>query len=264
MSLALIRKTRRASTVRRKAPAKSKRKPRVSGRSYVPRGVRGFADSCRTTLRYSERQELKPTDLECVAWSYGVNDLFDPLQNVGGHQPRGFDNYSNIYKTYTVVNARIMVNFLFEGYLGITNDEAGLPGPAQQIDGDPTSDVPAASAAIVGIFKSVEAAGTMPNVDLQMERSGTKWAMLTPDGGGSTVTHRTNMTDLFGKRSPVASEGYSGNTGSLTGSRPAKIAYFHVFAGRGSTRSTGNCKISAFTTIDYDVVFTEKLPLDAS
>lgn len=259
-----IRKRRRPPGVKRKSwtAAARRRDPvsawitRKNARVSVPRNKLGFPTSMEATLRYTEVQEIKPTSLQCLHWVYGANDCFDPLVNLGGHQPRGFNEYSDLYKTYTVTSSKIMVNFMYDGYLGVA-----VAGADQEINGDPGADVPAASPVICGVFKSAGPdVPVMPTVDRQMEKDRNSYITMTPTEGAKTVRQGSDFVEFFGKQDLVASADYS----ALVDARPNKKVFYSVWAARGTDRTSGTCTIKAFTTIDYKVTFTEPKALPQS
>lgn len=217
------------------------------------------------TLRYVDRLEFEPDSTTTKVWSFRANGAFDPLANVGGHQPRGFDEYSSLYSTYTVTASKVTVNWMYDGYNG-PSMTGGTPAIlTQQVEGD-ASDVPSLSPAICGIFKANEAWGAdMTNSEL-MERDRVNWTVLTPNANARSTSQKSTFTEFFGKQDLVAAEGYSGNTGGIgTGTDPDNQVYYHLWASRGSEDyPNGKCRVTAFVNIEYRVVFTDPKPLDAS
>jgi len=43
---------------------------------------------------------------------------YDPEVALGGHQPRGFDQFTDVYNTFTVLGSKISVSWMYEGYDG--------------------------------------------------------------------------------------------------------------------------------------------------
>lgn len=234
----------------------------------VPRNKLGFPTSMRSTLRYSEIVKFSPgADQKTEAWSYGINDLYDPLVNLGGHQPRGFSEYTDLYETYTVSKARITVNWMYKGYDGPAREAAGAGALAQQVDVTSTA-VPAVSPAICGIHKSNISTYVPELLNDQLEKDRTTWTVINPQSACRTSSASSDLVEFFGKKNLIAAEGYSGTTGATGfGKSPDTMAFFHVFCARGSddpASNSGVMKVSAIVTIEYDAVFTDPKPLDAS
>jgi len=241
-----------------KRQAKQRNARRRTARVIVPRDKLGFATSMVSTLRYTERLDLEPTTTNTVAWSFKSNDLFDPLANTGGHQPRGFDNLMALYENFTVTSSKISVNWMYEGYNGPTSTDS--TGHLIQ-GGDEITDAPALAPAICGIMRSSDAYGSAIPVEQQMEKDRTNWTVLTPTSGSRITAARSQLSEFFGKQDLVAADGY---TGSSTSS-PDNEAFYHIFAARGSNDyPAGTCKVTAFVTVEYRATFTKPLPLAAS
>lgn len=241
-----------------KRQAKQRNARRRSDRVVVPRDKLGFATSMVSTLRYTERLDLAPTGTDTVAWSFRANDLFDPLANTGGHQPRGFDNLMALYENFTVTSSKISVNWMYEGYNGPTSTDA--TGHLIQ-GGDEITDAPALAPIICGIMRSADSYGSALPIQEQMEKDRTNWTVLTPTSGARVTSARSQLSEFFGKQDLVAADGYSG-TSAVS---PDNQAYYHIFAARGSDDyPAGTCKVTAFVTVEYRATFTKPLPLAAS
>ena len=84
----------------------------------VPRNKLGFPQQIKTTLRYAMRTEFALTNDQTFVCKLRANDLRDPEVALGGHQPRGFDDFMNIYDKFTVTGSKISASFMYEGYTG--------------------------------------------------------------------------------------------------------------------------------------------------
>eukprot|EP01045_Picozoa_sp_COSAG04_P042478 COSAG04_NODE_13438_length_606_cov_0.792899_2_plen_75_part_01 len=71
-----------------------------------------------TKLRYCDSIDLTPNSSTLSSFAYLANGLFDPDTSLGGHQPRGFDGFMEVYKKFTVKGSRISVTWSYEGYNG--------------------------------------------------------------------------------------------------------------------------------------------------
>lgn len=83
---------------RKKRPQK-KRYSRSSRTTTIQRGVGPIASRTITKLKYNCSFQSSGAVLDYVV---NLNSLYDPEDNVLGHQPYGFDQYSTIYNRYRV------------------------------------------------------------------------------------------------------------------------------------------------------------------
>lgn len=63
-------------------------------------------------LRYNTQQQISSTSGIMQHYTMRANSLFDPDFSGIGHQPMGFDQWSNLYNHYVVVGARMTVRFM--------------------------------------------------------------------------------------------------------------------------------------------------------
>ena len=106
----------------------------------VPRNKIGFPQAMRTKLRYSTRVEFSRSGTSALQFQLRGNGLFDPQTAVGGHQPRGFDEFMTTYEMYTVHGSKCSGSFMFEGYNGPT-EVSNLGNLTQNILQNTTSSV---------------------------------------------------------------------------------------------------------------------------
>lgn len=232
----------------------------------VPRSKLAFPSGMRTKLRFCQRVSVVPDTLNgIVHYAYRANALTDPdATGSTNHQPRGFDEFMGVYRTYTVLGSKIMVNWTYDGYDGPaakdTNTSVFL---IKTTDGDAGSASGGAVAAcppvMVGIHKGVTevAAGSAAQT---MEQDRTVWRPMTQQDGAVTIGSGMRTSDFFGKGSLVGAEGY---TGSITAD-PDNIIYFCIWAARIGGTTAGVCMLNAHVTIEYDVQFTESKTLGES
>lgn len=71
---------------------------------YNPRtAVSGFPNQLTVTLPYTTNARINPGAGQTGSdYIYAINSAFDPDVTAGGHQPRGFDEWSAIYAQYRV------------------------------------------------------------------------------------------------------------------------------------------------------------------
>lgn len=98
----------RASLARVRRMQRSRRRRRLF---RLPRA--GFPRQRMAKLRYVARINLNPGAGNSVAHAvYRGNDLYDPSYALGGHQPMGFDELTEIYQKYRVVGSKFRVSAL--------------------------------------------------------------------------------------------------------------------------------------------------------
>jgi len=253
-----FRPTRTAALKRKQTRRLGKNAP-VS----VPRNKLGFPTSMSSTLRYVDRIDFLPDSVSTKAHTFAANDLYDPNVTATGHQPRGFDEYTALYDTFTVTSSKIAVNWMYEAYNGPSSQSAT---GALQNQTEDSVDVAAVPPVLCGIFKSNQTYGSSIPVGEQMEKDRTVWTVVTPQGESHSTSANSAFSEFFGKQNLIAAEGYSGTTGNFgTGAAPSEKVYYHVWAARGSDDyPDGLCKITGFITIEYKVTFTNPKQLDAS
>lgn len=225
----------------------------------VPRNKLGFPQEMSTTLRYVTTFALEPVSSSASGISILANDLYDPEVSVGGHQPRGFDEFIAQYKKFTVTSSKVSVTFAYEGYLGAPPGVVDSTGaPVQQIE-DTGANVAAAPSVICLVHKATGAnvTGTINNFQ---EQDRTRWCTITPTGEAKTVRTSLTAREFFGKDFLVGSDGY---TGTVAGS-PTNLLYYHIMAGRNDDGPSGKVHIQANIVVEYKVTFTEPKQLGES
>jgi len=223
----------------------------------VPRNKMGFPQSMSTHLRYVDSLDFVPTSHTTVRQTFLANGLFDPWTSVGGHQPRGFDEFCDVYQKFTVKSAKISVTFTYEGYNGPVG-QTSTSAPAQIIGTQ--APAPAACPPAVLIVRPSADATTSGSASEQQEIDKSKWVTITPQSGPGIVTHSTKTSDWFGKDFLVGSDGYTGTSSS----DPTNLCYFHIMAALQHNEYAQSVKLRANVCITYEVVWTEPKPLAAS
>ena len=224
----------------------------------VPRGKLAFPQEMRTTLRYVATHDLDPTSATMAGVTFLANGIFKPEHTHTGHQPRGFDQYADLYNTFTVTSSKISVTFALGGYMGSGgHDATGKPSLA--IYAKSTNDVPAPPSVICVIHKSAELNAT-GSIESFQEKDKTKWVTITSAGEAKVVSTRLRTSEFFGKDALVGAEGY---TGSSTAD-PSEKLYYHIMAGLNSAEYPGQVDVRANICVSYDVVWTNPKQLSAS
>lgn len=229
----------------------------------VPRAKLAFPTGMRTKLRFCIRSTLNNAAADNIAKvSFLANSLTDPYVGGANHQPRGFDQFMGVYRTYTVLGSKISVNFMYQAYDGPTeldNDTSTylIKTVKEESNGAKAA---ALTPLMVGIHKGVTELGATESSSQVMEQDRTVWRAMTPQDGSLTVSTSMRTSDFFGKGTLVGAEGY---TGTITSDVDNKI-YYNVWMGRASGQTNGNVHAIGYVTIEYDVMFTEPKTLGES
>lgn len=82
----------------------------------------GFPDELIATIAYCDNIILESdVGTPVPTKTYSLNNVYDPDQSLGGHQPMFFDQFAEVYGKYFVVGAKIVVEY--------TVDQAFATGP---------------------------------------------------------------------------------------------------------------------------------------
>lgn len=101
---------KRKRTIRRKVPRRSLRYRRYRMRSRPMRRlpISGFPTSKMVRLRYCDTVNLNaPVGGAPIHHAFRASSAYDPDFSLGGHQPKGFDEWMTVYNHYTVVGAKM-------------------------------------------------------------------------------------------------------------------------------------------------------------
>lgn len=82
--------------------------------SVVPRSLvpRGMPRSMIVTLKYYEAVAVNPVSGAISVFSIRANSCFDPYVPIGGHQPKGLDQYFALYDNAVVVASKISIKLV--------------------------------------------------------------------------------------------------------------------------------------------------------
>lgn len=218
----------------------------------------------RATLRYVDEWTLDVSDTTTIGgFAIRANSLYDPVYATGvSHQPRGFDQYMQLYSVYTVLGSKINVQFFYAGYQAPAVADATLGNliQAQNNAGAiTTTGIPAQKPILCGINKALTAIGSTDTAIQNMEKDKTVSRNLTPTGNGSvTVYSSMRVSDFYGKSALVGADGYTGTDST----NPDQEVLYNCWAGNaaGASQKGGSgvkTLVRAIVTIEYDAVFTE-------
>lgn len=222
------RKRRRKRARRRYAP--NPRDLMISTRGPVPL-------SYKTKMRYATNGIIDAGVGTPANVLYRANDLYDPEQAVGGHQPLGFDQFvGTLYDHFTVLGSKITVDF-------VSADSTYLGG------------------ARCGINVTDDASGVVTTFDTVVEQGGCAHGILTNmHGQGRLRLTKTFSTKKFFNRADV--KDCSELRGNAAAS-PTEQAYFNVFC-QGLASGTNPANLYVNVLIEYIVLLQEPKQLAQS
>jgi hypothetical protein len=256
------RPLRRLASVGRARSVRSRARGRNAVVS-VPRNKLAFPQSMRTKLRYVERVELDiSATTSAVTASINALGLYDPYAGLGGHQPRGFDQFMATYSTYTVTGTTCSANFVYLGYDGPGHSGVTTGDLIKTIHASDSSDTAmrAQTAVFCGIHKGTEILGGGTAAE-QMEKDRTQWTVITPQSGAGRLSTSLVARDFYGAGAVVGADGFAGDDSS----NPENPLFFEIWAAKAHENNTNiTTKVLAYVTVEYDVVFTEPKTLGAS
>lgn len=223
-------------TYRKKPYKKSYRRKAVIRQPSI------VADSQIVTLKYCDHVTFDAGIGTKSYTSWRATSAFDPYVPLGGHQPLGFDNWTQFYNHYTILGAKATAHY--------------------SVPSDLASD------AVIAVGKlSDEETWAPTDVNTLIEQNKTKYTFLTARGGSNSTGNITvyySPRKMFGL-SKVSDEhdlrGQTGNAG--TGSDPTENAYFH-FGLAGMNPSDNPVAVNCRVIIEYRIKFTERKDLAGS
>lgn len=180
---------------------------------------------------------------------YRANSILDPYQPTGGHQPMGMDQWSVIYNKYTVLGAKITMEW---SPLTAANIVPGRYGVLLSSDTAGTSDFTSINnlmeSKLVG--RNIRTFGVVYNAN---------------DVKKNSITKTFSAKKFFGKVNVVDGSANTGETGDgiLTGTNPGNEVFFIPWA--AAMASGQDPGVATFTIIiDYIVMFSDPRTLDGS
>lgn len=202
--------------------------PVTTGR--ITRRYLGGTKTTKKVLRYYENFTLNPASGGTPALrQYRMNGLFDPTVIVGGHQPRGFDQYMAMYDHYTVVKCTARV------YFDNNAEQSGMLGVLTVRDTD----------TVFTDQRDVMEYGMKSVARLMAANSGSGGSML------ATATISCDIAKFLGVKDILDERALAGTIGS----DPAEQVTLNVTAFPINTGDAApiNCAIE----LEYEVIFHE-------
>jgi len=156
---------------RRYKKRSKKRRYRRKGYNQLVSTRNPFPKSMITKHRYVSTHTLTPSGAALIAsYQFRGNSLYDPDYTSAGHQPLGFDEYSNLYEHFTVLGSKI----------SITAATGGIP-------------------VVVGITRDSDATLTV-NYDTVQENADTVWGSHASGSKPLVLRAATSMKKWFNRK----------------------------------------------------------------
>lgn len=227
--------TRRTRAPKRRRTTSTTKKTRTEFVSRPPLPLNGFPASTMARLRFVTEKSLDASVSDPIAWiNFRANSAYDPDEQLGGHQPTGFDEFMNIYNHCTVVGSKIKVT------------------PYQLANG-------AIAYLGIGLFADSTDAGTynsVPKLLASSQFAGTK--LLTGVNGQApkpiSITKSFSAKKFFGTKN-IVGKGFYRHSATAN---PSEQAFFTVAQGSASASNAG--VVHLLIEIDYICVFSERKP----
>lgn len=200
----------------------------------IPQRLSGYPvyGNKKVTLSYSDYFSVAAGALGATgSYIFAANGMFDPNITGIGHQPMGFDQFTPLYRRYTVINAQIRV----VATTASSTSNSMLFGVCLSRTNTPLSRI----------------------VNCEGHSS---WDIVGGEATGNcqpkTVYLSASPAVYFGVSKPLSENELAGTAAS----NPATLLYFHVFAGDARGAGVGACDFNveiAYTAIWHD---PEQLP----
>lgn len=221
----------------RKRNSKSRWSVRKKKKAYIRRMPKAGTLGNRLVkkFRYVDRINLDATSVAADVHTFCANGLYDPDITGTGHQPIGFDQLMSFYNHYTVIGAKIRVDYL------------------------PNSTSPTTAQSYVGIEMSgnVTPVTTIPTL---FEQGNSVYRVLGTANSGRplSLTKKCSMKREL-SQPPMSCDENAGTAST----NPSEKVYFHIWQTAISS-SFEPTAVNCLVTIDFVAVLHEPLALTGS
>lgn len=214
---------------------KWKPKKRVDRSSYLgkqmvlhPSVTSPLPQTFKCNLRYTEYNKFQAYGIGTDTYVLRANSAFDPDYSFGGHQPRGWDQISQLYGKYVVLGSKLTVTF---------NNNLTTP-------------------AIVGVAEMATPTATTHNEYVEGVNRVT-YKQLSGNNGSS------NQVTIVEKHSPKRFFGISNvkdddNLRAVTTANPINNAYWHMFYYDMGMATVNNAVFYTYQ-MEYIILFSEPI-----
>ena len=221
--------------------SKGRRKPRWRKRRQNPRKIlplAGFPKQKLVKLRYVQELEIvTPTSGLSNSVPFVANGAYDPYYPIGGHQPKGFDQWMAVYSHFNVLGSKIHVKMVGTGNDNFAWGVARTAAPNELKD------------------------KTLPYIlEWRGNKSPNSYTVVGSENGGyannptrmnTTRTARYSQKKQFGKNSTSTAELIGSDS-----SNPAELSIFEVWQ-CPIQQQLASKTADYVVIIDYIVLFTE-------
>jgi len=244
------------STVAKKKSYSNYKKKQYNKKNTRARGklvLSGFPQSKLVKMRYVDcNLTLDPGAGLITSHVYSANSVYDPDITATGHQPMGHDQWSKIYRRYTVLSSKITARWnpvnggvstnVQPCYFGIMLDEPGGVGTSS-------------FSSINNLLESKTATGYQTG---GISASANNKQYVFP-----FCTKYFNSKKYFGTKNTVDDDLVSGNMGDFgTGSSPGSEPRYVVWACSIDGNDPGSASLTV--EIDYIALLRVPVPIDGS
>jgi hypothetical protein len=198
----------------------------------------GFPKTNQVKLRYVDTFSIDPAAGAVGYYKFRANSAFDPDYTGTGHQPNGFDQWSQFYNHYLVTSAVISVQFTL-------NNLAADSGSMMICGVSLTDDITSTSSL---------------NTLLEQSQTQKQTGTFTLYNNPRTVTARYSPQQFFNVTD--INDNWA-RLGAVVSSSPNEEAYFSCFVGCGNS-SFNSPAVNCMATIEYVVMFSEPKELPES
>lgn len=236
-------RTSTGSTTSKMSQFKRQRQSQLVPYSRVPRNVplSGLPKTLPVKLKYTDFINLNAGASAPAIIGFRTNGMFDPYIPVGGHQPKGFDQWMALYRHFTVLSSKIKVTPVsvaattsMNGYMyGVT-----LASGSSDLAGMSTTDI----------------------MELQNSRSYkfiNNYTSSANSNSPGSVTSYFNAKTEFGRNVMGAAEFHGDASGD-----PTEQMAFLVWV--GDIQGNDPTNHDFLVEIEYIAVLSERIPLAGS
>lgn len=171
--------------------------------------------------------------------TFRANDMFDPYQPTGGHQPRGFDQMMAMYKEFVVIGSKITVQMVPTG-TGATNNGivygVSLRDPSDTIE---------------------------TNYREYIEQGNTNYKVSDINQRNPPVSMTFSLKKFSGISKPLSVGAYAGTASTIPPGTPSKVAHYDVWLG-AADQTTDLFAHTALVQIEYIAVFRDPIDFNGS
>lgn len=229
----LGRKRVRADSAQKKTTVAKKK---VFGAPKLAQTVTGFPERMRMRHRYCETITISPTGGAGGLYIFSANGMYDPNITGTGHQPLYFDQMTPMYNHYAVISSKINVTLVSH-----TNV--------------------ASTFSLLAVLLRLDQASFTGSVQNAVEQPTSVWKCYSANDEGlpatPTLYQSFNAYKVFGAN--VLDRDDVGGTGSAN---PTEQQYYAILC--RDPLGVGNGVIDVNVVIEYDAVWTERVPIAQS